>query len=561
MCAGFRGCLSFSLLFSFFSIHLLQAQEYPENYLKAANEIIFIKPDSSRLFAEKALALAQGKENDTLAARAYFIIGTTEGMQGHYSKAQEHLVKSLTIFEKYNLIKRQASTIANIANIINAQERYGEAIEYLKRAMALDNKLNNQESVALDYLDIGITYRHWGKADSALYYLKRSAIHANEKNLSNENFVTSSKDGIIASSDLNIACVYISQGKYGEARQLLKQASPVFKQIKDEYNVLNALRSQAELESLTGAYDKAIALATDGLKQSRDLNTDEVSRDFLKVLADTYEAQHQYNKALEYFKQYKTATGSIFNAEKARIVAELQYSYETEKKDKQIILLNEEKERTNFIIIIISVTVVALVFLVVTIFLSKKLQRIRFREQEANLKALHEKSEREKIQIEASKSKEEEKNARLQLALESSERELATKASYIQQKNSLLEELQREITKLSEQSDQKQQPQINELKNSLAQARLLTEEDWEQFRIEFEKVHPGFFTKLRNHFYDLTPAETRLMALTHLNLGTKEIASMLAVSDQTVYKTRQRLRLKIGRSAEKGLSDLELNTR
>jgi DNA-binding CsgD family transcriptional regulator len=89
--------------------------------------------------------------------------------------------------------------------------------------------------------------------------------------------------------------------------------------------------------------------------------------------------------------------------------------------------------------------------------------------------------------------------------------------------------------------------------------KLLTEDDWSQFRVIFDKVHPGFFNRLREQFYDLTPAETRLMALTHLNLGTREIASMLGVSDQTVYKTRQRLRAKIGMSAEKGLDDLELN--
>jgi len=558
MTAGIRVSCCF-LFFTFLcSTYFVQAQEFPENYLKSAMDIIFIKPDSSRLFAEKALALAQERENDTLVARAYFIIGTTEGVQGHYSKAQEHLVKALTTFEKFNLVSRASSCIANIANILNAQERYHDAIVYIQRAMVLDNQLNDQESVALDYLDIGISYRHWGKLDSALYYLDKSKRYAEDKNLSNEKFVTSPKDGIIANADLHIACIYTKQAKYEQARYLLQQATPVLNRMKDEYGILSALQSQAELELRTGLYAKAIMLATEGLQRSRNLNMNDLSKDFLKVLTESYQAQHQYDKALDYYKAYKAATDSIFNTEKARIVAELQYSYETEKKDKQITLLSEEKERKNFVIIIISVAAVALTFLVITILLSKKLQTLRYKEQEANLKAMNEKSGREKVELEAAKSREEEKNMRLQLALESSERELATKASYIQHKNALLEELQYEIAKLSEQADQKQQPQINELKNTLAQARLLTEEDWEQFRTEFEKVHPGFFSKLRDHFVDLTPAETRLMALTHLNLGTKEIASMLAVSDQTVYKTRQRLRVKIGRSAERGLSDLEL---
>src|ERR1044071_7522442 len=94
-------CVSLSV-----SCYELIAQEHnAQYYLKLANEIIFIKPDSSRMLAEQALAKANAIENDTLAARAYFIIGTTEGVQGHYSKAQESLLKSLKIFEQYNLLK------------------------------------------------------------------------------------------------------------------------------------------------------------------------------------------------------------------------------------------------------------------------------------------------------------------------------------------------------------------------------------------------------------------------------------------------------------------------
>jgi hypothetical protein len=539
--------------------YLIAQEQNAQYYLKLANEIIFIKPDSSRMLAEQALAKARAIENDTLAARAYFIIGTTEGVQGHYSKAQENLLRSLRIFEQYGLLKRQAATLANMARVIDAQGRYRDAIFYLKRSLALDKQFNDHEGVAIDYQDIGVIYKRSGKLDSALYYLNLAIDHAKAHNLSNEKFVTSSQEGIIAVSYYNIAGIYTEQGKYDDARKLLAVAIPYFKRIGDQYAVLEGIQYEARLEHLTGAYDRAIFLSKQSLEKAQALNMEETGKEFLKILADAYEAQHQDGEALHYFKRYKTRSDTIYNAEKARIVAGLQYDYETEKKDKEIQLLKKEEERQGFIIILVSVGAIAALFLVITLFLSKKLQTVRYREQEAHLLAEQEKAQREKIQLEAENLLHEERGRHLQLALASSERELSTTTAFLQQKNKLLEELQQELVNFSAQADQKQQVKLNDMSLALTRAKLLTEEDWEQFRLIFEKVHPGFFTRLREQFFDLTPAETRLMALTHLNLGTKEIASMLGVSDQTVYKTRQRLRAKIGRSAEKGLSDLELN--
>jgi lipopolysaccharide export system protein LptC len=263
---------------------------------------------------------------------------------------------------------------------------------------------------------------------------------------------------------------------------------------------------------------------------------DEIITSLLEIIADSYSAQHRYAEALKYYKDYKVLSDTIYNAEKARIVAELQYAYEAEKKDKEIQLLKKEEERQRIVIILISVAALAAISLVVVLFLSKKLQAERHRAREAHLEVEHEKA---------------------QLALASSQRELVATTSFLQQKNKLLEALQEEVASLSAHADQSQQARFADMTHALTQAKLLTEDDWEQFRQRFEKVYPGFFFRLREQFYDLTPAETRLMALTHLNLSTREIASMLGVSDQTVYKTRQRLRAKIGRSAEMGLRDIE----
>jgi tetratricopeptide (TPR) repeat protein len=81
--------------------------------------------------------------------------------------------------------------------------------------------------------------------------------------------------------------------------------------------------------------------------------------------------------------------------------------------------------------------------------------------------------------------------------------------------------------------------------NEVLNLQILTEEDWESFKVAFEGVHPGFFGKLRYHYPDITVSELRLAALIKLKLTLKESAAMLGISPESVKKSRYRLKKKL----------------
>lgn len=90
---------------------------------------------------------------------------------------------------------------------------------------------------------------------------------------------------------------------------------------------------------------------------------------------------------------------------------------------------------------------------------------------------------------------------------------------------------------------------------------LLTEEDSRQFRLLFEKIHPGFFAEIRTNLPDLTQSETRLLALTKLNLSTKEMSEILNIEPNSIRRLRNRIRQKLslpaGDNFEKILQSVE----
>ena len=93
----------------------------------------------------------------------------------------------------------------------------------------------------------------------------------------------------------------------------------------------------------------------------------------------------------------------------------------------------------------------------------------------------------------------------------------------------------------------------NEFIEQLQGATILTDEQWEDFRALFEKVHGGYLRRVREKFPTLTPAEIRFIALAKLQLSTKEMATMLGVSPVSVRSIWSRLRKKVQLPEEESL--------
>lgn len=139
--------------------------------------------------------------------------------------------------------------------------------------------------------------------------------------------------------------------------------------------------------------------------------------------------------------------------------------------------------------------------------------------------------------------------------LENAKKQLAFFTNALKEKNELVESFRTELEMLH-QSDTNQSDARIEHINALLNSTILTEEDWKSFRQMFDLVHPGFFIRLKEKMSDLTPAETRLLALTKLQLAPKEMAAMLGISYDAIKKSRQRLRKKINLPEEGGLDEL-----
>lgn len=71
-------------------------------------------------------------------------------------------------------------------------------------------------------------------------------------------------------------------------------------------------------------------------------------------------------------------------------------------------------------------------------------------------------------------------------------------------------------------------------------------DSWKRFDVTFNAVYDDFYKNLRVDFPNLTTTEIKLSAFLKLGLNTKDIASILFITPQSVKVSRSRLRKKLG---------------
>ena len=290
--------------------------------------------DSALILHEKSLELSRRTENMEGVAYSLFNIGICYEGLGYYEKAIGYLYQSLEITEK----EENSYFMANILNSIGVvNEENGDddrALEFYERSLKLYQEQDRKRGAAIAMNNIGVIYFDQGRHDAAL------EIHQQSLDLSIE---VDDKWGQ-AMSYSNMAEVYVDQKRYDEAIEFNSRSLELRNEIgavgeisKSHQELGNIFLKLEQFQKAESHLTKALELS----KQSKGLGGQKSS---YYSLSDLYEATGSYQLALENFKKGKELEDSIFNDDKAKVLAEQRTRYETEKKEQQLALLAKESQ-------------------------------------------------------------------------------------------------------------------------------------------------------------------------------------------------------------------------
>ncbi|WP_348620090.1 ligand-binding sensor domain-containing protein [Pedobacter lusitanus] len=144
---------------------------------------------------------------------------------------------------------------------------------------------------------------------------------------------------------------------------------------------------------------------------------------------------------------------------------------------------------------------------------------------------------------------------RLHTELKSKNRELANSAMSLVYKNELLQKLSQEMIKLKDEKGKAvADDQFRKIQKVIDEG-MNDERDWNLFETSFNEAHGSFFKKLKASHPDLVPNDLKLCAYLHMNMSSKEMASLLNISLRGVEIRRYRLRKKLNIPHDKNLAE------
>lgn len=417
------------------------------------------------------------------------------------------------IFDANGMLSRLAYLYFHLNN-------FNESIIYLNEC--LKYPITNSRTRIAILNAIGQSYREMHQLDSAVFFLEKS------RNLS----ITQSDTTWLVINSNNLGRLFTDLNNIKKASPFIIDAFDNSKFIDNEVLKAETLINFGKLELENGRAKKALFFinqANSIFENQKYLPYEDYKRKFYlhKIYAQVYERLGFFNEAYKNLQQADLINDSI---NKRAILSKnitINQFFKTNLNNKKLDILTSERNAE----ILKNKLILAFIFLflIIAILYYRNLKRDK------------------KIAVQAQKILVL-KNQQNEIELTQSKYLLDEYIRNLKEKNNLLEITQDELSNLK-----KVDAEINDhqIIYNLRQSTILTEDDWIKFKKLFEKVHLGFFSKLKLKFPELTPAEIRLLSLIKLDLNSHEMANMMGISIMGVKKNRQRLRKKLN------LSELE----
>jgi len=133
------------------------------------------------------------------------------------------------------------------------------------------------------------------------------------------------------------------------------------------------------------------------------------------------------------------------------------------------------------------------------------------------------------------------------------DRELVSSLIEIAQKNEMVLYLRKNLSVIRNTLPVPTQKKVTDMLLKIDEHQRRQVFNWEDFKFHFEKVHQGFFTRLKGKYPGLTQKDQRLCAYIHLGLSTKDIAGLINITPESAEIGRIRLRKKLELSRSNNL--------
>jgi two-component system, NarL family, sensor kinase len=215
--------------------------------------------------------------------------------EGQYEQAIAKYREYVDLQKKPDEDQRKdiADCCSNVGLCYYKLDKYSEAIEWFRKALDLQNKKSDLESVASTLNNIGLNYKMLGNYDKAIDFYEQTIRIDEELGKGNE----------MAKTFNNIGMVYRVWGKYDKAIEYLEKSLRLKDSLNDQAGVSKSLNNMGLVYTEWKKYDQAILSFRESLKLEESFKNEGETAIRLNNLGRVYFYLKQYDTALVYFEK------------------------------------------------------------------------------------------------------------------------------------------------------------------------------------------------------------------------------------------------------------------
>lgn len=471
--------------------------------------------DSTDFYLDSTLDLAKKLNDRSLIAEVYLSRHYKHDFKGEFKQAHKNILIADSMYRELNDDKHHGQCLMRLGSAYQKMNQDSLALKYFMDAIDIHEKMGFDQGLARTYQALGHYYSVLlGESGEEEDYAK-----AKEYSSKAIEFFKKSNQLIPVANCLNtLASLKSSVGDFEGALADYQESLSITKRENNEMGTTWNYSSLTYLYLDNGKFEEANIYADSAYNYAVEIGMKDAQSSALRMKSEILYTAGDYQEAFHKLYEYNDLNDTIYSNANYQQSAELQAKYDSVKKDLELAesehQVQIEKNKRFWMWLVF-----AIIMILSLIIINRELKRKKKAE-------------------ELSKAMEE----NLTQKLEYKNRELTSLALQIAQKNELINSLDQEINKINSEGENK--AKLSSLKNKL-KIESSTDKFWDQFTHQFNETHSNYFKSLTNAYPDLSKNDLRLSSLIRMNLSTKEMASILNVTDEGIKKARYRLRKKL----------------
>jgi serine phosphatase RsbU (regulator of sigma subunit) len=316
----------------------------------AVNKLIVLAEALSRkdepaaaFLSKKAYRMAIVSGNKACRFNAAIGLASRLLSQGDYVQASSYLLEALKLAEELNSNEKIAKAYNNLGNLYGAENQPQSALPYYEKALTYYKSAKNKKGMGIVLSNMGNIY-YAQSADkknlvkAADYYLRVMEI---ARTLSDTNKMIDISN--------KMALVYSDMGKDKEALTLLKESKKYCEITRNDYDLIYNYSYTGRAYYDLKVDDSAIFYFSLSAKMAREMSDPVMVSDAEISLSEAYAQKKDFEKAFHYAEEYQSLHDSLLNSGNMKRIAEAQSLYDSEKRQRQIELLEISAQHERWI--------------------------------------------------------------------------------------------------------------------------------------------------------------------------------------------------------------------